>query len=34
MSDVTIIRVDLTKRIFQLYGAHNDGSVAFRKKLW
>jgi transposase len=33
MSDVTIIGVDLAKCVFQLYGAHNDGSVAFRKKL-
>ena len=33
MSDVTVIGVDLAKRVFQLHGAHNDGSVAFRKKL-
>ena len=33
MSEVTIIGVDLAKRVFQLHGAHNDGSVAFRKKL-
>lgn len=33
MSEVTIIGVDLAKRVFQLHGAHADGSVAFRKKL-
>jgi len=33
MSEVTIIGVDLAKRVFQLHGAHQDGSVAFRKKL-
>jgi len=33
MSEVTIIGVDLAKRVFQLHGAHHDGSVAFRKKL-
>jgi transposase len=33
MSEVTIIGVDLAKRVFQLHGAYNDGSVAFRKKL-
>ena len=33
MSEVTIIGVDLAKRVFQLHGAHNDGSVACRKKL-
>ena len=30
MSEVTIIGIDLAKRVFQLHGAHNDGSVAFR----
>jgi len=29
MSEATIIGVDLAKRVFQLHGAHNDGSVAF-----
>ncbi len=33
MSDVTIIGLDLAKRVFQLHGACCDGSVAFRKKL-
>jgi transposase len=33
MSKVTIIGVDLAKRVFQLHGAHQEGSVAFRKKL-
>ena len=33
MSDVTIIGVDLAKRVFHLHGARADGSVAFRKKL-
>ena len=30
---ITIIGVDLAKRVFQLHGAYNDGSVACRKKL-
>lgn len=33
MSEVTIIGIDLAKRVFQLHGARHDGSVAFRKKL-
>ena len=33
MSEVTIIGIDLAKRVFQVHGAHSDGSVAFRKKL-
>lgn len=33
MSEVTIIGVDLAKRVFQLHGAHQGGSIAFRKKL-
>ena len=33
MSEVTVIGVDLAKRVFQLHGAHHDGSVGFRKKL-
>lgn len=33
MSEVSIIGVDLAKRVFQVHGALPDGSVAFRKKL-
>lgn len=33
MSEVTIIGIDLAKRVFQLHGARRDGSVVFRKKL-
>jgi len=33
MSKVTLIGIDLAKRVFQLHGACSDGSVAFRKKL-
>ena len=33
MSEVTIIGIDLAKRVFQLHGVRNDGSVVFRKKL-
>jgi hypothetical protein len=33
MSDVSIIGIDLAKRVFQLHGAAADGSVAFRKRL-
>lgn len=33
MSEATIIGIDLAKRVFQLHGACNDGSVMFRKKL-
>ena len=33
MSEVTIIGIDLAKRVFQLHGAREDGSVVFRKKL-
>lgn len=33
MTEVTIIGVDLAKRVFQLHGARADGSVAFRRKL-
>jgi hypothetical protein len=29
MSDVTIIGLDLAKRVLQLHGAWADGSVAF-----
>ena len=33
MSEVTIIGIDLAKRVFQVHGAYSDGSDAFRKKL-
>ena len=33
MSEVTIIGIDLAKRVFQLHGTSEDGSVVFRKKL-
>ena len=33
ISEVTIIGIDLAKRVFQLHGAREDGSVVFRKKL-
>jgi transposase len=33
MKEVTIIGLDLAKRVFQAHGARADGSVAFRKKL-
>lgn len=33
MTEVTIIGIDLAKRVFQLHGARHDGSVVFRKKL-
>lgn len=33
MPDVSIIAIDLAKRIFHLHGAAPDGSVLFRKKL-
>ena len=33
MSEVTIIGIDLAKRVFQLHGARDDGTVVFRKKL-
>ena len=33
MSEVAIMGVDLAKRVFQLHGAGDDGSVVFRKKL-
>jgi transposase len=33
MNEVTIVGVDLAKRVFQLHGAAVDGSVVFRKKL-
>jgi len=33
MSEVSMLGVDLAKRVFQVYGALPNGSVAFRKKL-
>jgi transposase len=33
MNAVTIIGVDLAKRVFHAHGSHSDGSVAFRKRL-
>jgi transposase len=33
MSEVTIIGIDLAKRVFQLHGARQDGSVVFCRKL-
>ena len=33
MSEGIIIGIDLAKRVFQLHGARDDGSVVFRKKL-
>jgi len=33
MSEVTIIGVDIAKRVFHLHGAQADGTPAFRKKL-
>lgn len=33
MTEVTIVGLDLAKRVFQVHGATADGKVAFRKKL-
>jgi len=33
MSEVTIIGVDIAKRVFQLHGACANGTVVFRRKL-
>jgi transposase len=33
VKEVTIVGIDLAKRVFQLHGAAADGSVVFRKKL-
>lgn len=30
MTEVTIIGIDLAKRVFQLHGARHDGSADFR----
>jgi transposase len=33
MTEVTIIGIDLAKRVFQMHGAAADGSAVFRRKL-
>lgn len=33
MEDVTIIGIDLAKRVFQVHGARTDGSVAFNRRI-
>jgi transposase len=33
MNEVSIVGVDLAKRVFQLHGSRADGTVAFRKKV-
>ncbi len=33
MKEVSIVGLDLAKRVFQVHAAHADGSVAFRRKL-
>ena len=33
MKEVSIVGLDLAKRVFQVHGAAADGSVIFRKKL-
>ena len=33
MSEITLIGIDLAKRVFQLHGARSDSSVSFRRKL-
>jgi transposase len=33
MDEVTIVGLDLAKRVFQLHGARQDGGVGFRRKL-
>ncbi len=33
MDNVTIIGIDLAKRVFHAHGARADGCVAFRKRL-
>ena len=33
MSEVTMIGIDLAKRVFQIHGADTNGTVIFRKKL-
>ncbi len=33
MSEVSIIGIDLAKRVFQVHGSGSNGEVVFRKKL-
>ena len=33
MNEVSIIGLDLAKKVFQAHGARTDGSVVFRRKL-
>ncbi len=33
MKKISIIGIDLAKNLFQLHGAYQDGSVAFRKRV-
>ena len=33
MAEVTIIGIDLAKRVFQVHGAAADGAVVFRRKV-
>jgi hypothetical protein len=33
MKEVTIVGIDLAKRVFQLHGAAADGAVVLRKRL-
>ncbi len=33
MKEVSIIGVDLAKKVFQVHGAANDGTVVFRRRL-
>ena len=33
MDEVSIMGIDLAKRVFQLHGARSDGSAAFRRQL-
>lgn len=33
MEEVTIVRLDLAKRVFQVHDASADGGVAFRRRL-
>ena len=33
MDEVSIVGIDLAKRVFQLHGARADGRATFRKKL-
>lgn len=33
MKEVSIVGLDLAKRVFQVHGATTDGGVVFRRKL-